>query len=103
MPATHPVAVPVQAPGRASLGARLATLAAIILPVVGVVAAAVFLWGWGFSWTDFGLLVGMYLLTVLGITVGFHRLFVHRSFETNVVVEVVLAVLGSMAVQGDLV
>jgi stearoyl-CoA desaturase (delta-9 desaturase) len=44
----------------------------------------------------------MYVLTVLGITVGFHRLFVHRSFETNSVVQFVLAVLGSMAAQGPL-
>jgi len=87
---------------RISLAVRLATLAAILLPVLGVVAAAFALWGWGFSWTDFGLLVGMYLLTALGITVGFHRLFVHRSFETYLAVKVVLAVLGSMAVQGDL-
>ena len=88
---------------RIPLGARLATLAAIILPALGLVAAAAFLWGWGFSWTDFGVLVGMYFLTALGITVGFHRLFVHRSFETNTGVKVVLAVLGSMAVQGDLI
>ena len=44
----------------------------------------------------------MYVLTALGITVGFHRLFTHRSFETNAVVQFVLAVLGSMAVQGPL-
>src|SRR5512142_2983993 len=58
--------------------------------------------GGGFTWVDLGLLVGMYLLTALGITVGYHRLFVHRSFETNIVVKFVLAVLGSMAVQGSL-
>src|SRR5687767_8447150 len=105
MPATHPVAetaAPVQAPGQVPLGVRLATLAAIILPVLGLGAAAAFLWGWGFTWTDFGLLVGMYLLTALGITVGFHRLFVHRSFETYTWVKFVFAVLGSMAVQGSL-
>src|SRR5687768_964376 len=97
MPATHPVAeaaAPVLAPEQVSLGVRLVTLAAIILPILGLVAAALLVWGWGFSWIDFGLLVGMYLLTALGITVGFHRLFVHRSFETNIVVKVVLAVLG---------
>jgi stearoyl-CoA desaturase (delta-9 desaturase) len=44
----------------------------------------------------------MYILTSLGITVGFHRLFVHRSFETYVWVKFILASLGSMAVQGSL-
>ena len=64
------------APGRASLAVRLVTLIAIIVPLLGVVAAPFFLWGWGFHWTDLGLLLGMYVLTALGITVGFHRLFV---------------------------
>jgi len=91
-----------EATKRISLGGRLVTLAAIIVPFLGLVAAVVFLWGWGFRWVDLGLLLGMYVLTALGITVGFHRLFVHRSFETNIVVKFILAVLGSMAVQANL-
>ena len=87
---------------RLSLAARAGTLTAVVVPFLGVVAAPFLLWGWGFGWTDFGLLLGMYVLTALGITVGFHRLFTHRSFETNPVVQFVLAVLGSMAVQGSL-
>jgi stearoyl-CoA desaturase (Delta-9 desaturase) len=105
VPVPQPVAgsaAPEKAPVRISLGTRLVTLAAILVPFLGLVAAALFLWGWGFSWVDLGLLLGMYLLTALGITVGFHRLFVHRSFETNVVVKFVLAALGSMAVQASL-
>ena len=47
-------------------------------------------------------MIAMYLLTVLGITVGFHRLFTHRAFETNQIVQGILAILGSMAVQGPL-
>jgi stearoyl-CoA desaturase (delta-9 desaturase) len=81
---------------------RWVTFFAIVVPLLGVIAAPFFLWGWGFHWTDLGLLVGMYLLTALGITVGFHRLFVHRSFETYTWVQFILAVLGSMAVQGPL-
>jgi stearoyl-CoA desaturase (Delta-9 desaturase) len=44
----------------------------------------------------------MSALTALGITVGYHRLFTHRSFETNRTVQFVLAILGSMAVEGPL-
>lgn len=88
--------------GQASLGMRMVTLAAIVIPFLGLVAAPFFLWGWGFSWTDLGLLLGMYFLTALGITVGFHRLFTHRSFETYTWVKFILAVLGSMAVQGPM-
>ena len=84
-----------------SLAARAGTLAAVVLPLVGFVAAVASVWGWGFGWVDFGLLVGMYVLTALGITVGFHRLLTHRSFETTGAVRFVLAALGSMAVQGS--
>jgi stearoyl-CoA desaturase (delta-9 desaturase) len=78
------------------------TFVVIVVPLLGLVAAPFFLWGWGFSWVDLGLLLGMYVLTALGITVGFHRLFTHRSFETYAWVKVVLAALGSMAVQGPM-
>lgn len=87
---------------QASLAIRLATIVAIIVPFLGVIAAPFFVWGWGFHWADLGLLLAMYVLTAMGITVGFHRLFAHHSFETNIVVKFVLAVLGSMAVQGSL-
>jgi len=92
----------VTTPKRASLTVRIVTLVAILVPLLGVIAAPFFVWGWGFGWTDLGLLLGMYFLTALGITVGFHRLFVHRSFETYLWVQFILAVLGSMAVEGSL-
>ncbi len=79
-----------------------ANLFAVILPFLGLAIAIYSLWGWGFSWTDLALLLGMYVLTALGITVGYHRLFTHRSFETYRVIQFILAVLGSMALQGSL-
>ena len=93
---------PAAVPDSVSLGGQIGTFLLITIPLSGLVAATLLLWGWGFHWTDLGLLLGMYAATVLGITVGFHRLFTHRSFETNGVVKFALAVLGSMAVQGPL-
>jgi stearoyl-CoA desaturase (delta-9 desaturase) len=84
------------------LGIQLVNLALVIVPFAGLVAAGALLWGWGFSWVELGLLLGMYLLTGLGITVGFHRLFTHRSLQAGRVVRFVLAALGSMAAQGPL-
>ena len=73
----------------------------VVVPLVGLVAAAVLAWGYGlFGWADLGLLLGMYLAVMLGVTVGFHRLFTHRSFEAAGPVQFVLGVLGSMAFQG---
>jgi stearoyl-CoA desaturase (Delta-9 desaturase) len=45
----------------------------------------------------------IYTLTGLGVTVGYHRLFTHRSFKTTRPVRALLAVLGSMAVEGPLI
>jgi stearoyl-CoA desaturase (delta-9 desaturase) len=42
-------------------------------------------------------LLAMSLATGLGVTIGYHRLFTHRSFETTRSIELLLAVLGSMA------
>jgi stearoyl-CoA desaturase (Delta-9 desaturase) len=85
-----------------SAGMKTANCLAVLLPFLGLAAAPFFVWGWGFGWTDLGLLLGLYLLSAFGITVGFHRLFTHRSFETNSIVKFVLAACGSMAVQGPL-
>src|SRR5262249_15044049 len=98
----RPPVLDFKAPKRLPAVARALTLLAVILPLVGVIAAAGLLWGWGFNWAILGLLVGMTIFPGFGITVGFHRLFTHRSFETNKVVECFLAICGSMAVQGPL-
>jgi stearoyl-CoA desaturase (delta-9 desaturase) len=78
---------------------RITTLALVIVPFLGLGIAFAFLWGRCFSWVDLVLLAGMYVLTVLGVTVGYHRLFTHRAFETYRVVQFVLGALGSMAVE----
>lgn len=85
---------------RAPLSIRISNLVTVLLPVAGLVAAIVLLWGIAFNWLYLALLVGMYLATGLGITVGYHRLFTHRSFTAPRPVAVALAALGSMAVEG---
>jgi stearoyl-CoA desaturase (Delta-9 desaturase) len=84
-----------------SKATRIATLVTVLLPLVGLVMAIVLLWGVGFSWVHLGLLLGMYAVTAIGITVGYHRLFTHKSFETSAPVRFLLAVFGSMAVEGS--
>lgn len=51
---------------------------------------------------ELGLFLGMALITNIGIVVGFHRHFTHRSFQATMPVRVALAILGSMAAQGTL-
>lgn len=87
---------------RTSTAQRIVTLIAVIVPFIGLIAAIGAVWGWGFTWTELGLLVGMYTATGLGITIGYHRLFAHKSFETIRPIKFMLGVLGSMSVQGAL-
>jgi stearoyl-CoA desaturase (Delta-9 desaturase) len=76
--------------------------------VVGIPAAALVLagwlaWGGVLRWQDLLVLAITYTLTGFGITVGYHRLFTHRSFKTTRAARAILAVLGSMAVEGSVI
>ncbi len=82
---------------------RVATLIGVLGPFIGLIAGIALLWGRGLGWVELSLLVSMYLATGLGITLGYHRLFTHRSFETVRPVKFLLGVLGSMSVQGPLI
>lgn len=82
---------------------KLANLGAVVFPFVATVAAVILLWNRLVSPADLIIAATMYLLTAVGITVGFHRLLTHRSFQTSKPVEYLFAVLGSMAVQGPVI
>jgi stearoyl-CoA desaturase (delta-9 desaturase) len=60
-------------------------------------------WGGALHWQDVLVLVVTYVLSGIGITVGYHRLFTHRSFKTTRAVRAVLAVLGAMAIEGSVI
>ena len=79
---------------------RNLNIGAVIVPFLAFVAAIPLLWNELVGWTDLAILLAGYLATGIGITVGFHRLLTHRSFETYRPVKYVFAVLGSMAVEG---
>jgi stearoyl-CoA desaturase (delta-9 desaturase) len=75
---------------------------AVVLPFLGCIVAAVMLWQWGWMGWPYlvMLLVGM-VVTEWGITIGFHRLLTHRSFDTYRWVRAVWMSLGALAVQGS--
>lgn len=90
---------------RAEMGKteKIANLGAVVLPLVATIAAAALLWNRLVNPVDLVIAAAMYLFTAVGITVGFHRLLTHRSFQTQKPVEYLFAVLGSMAVQGPVI
>src|SRR3954468_3713686 len=87
---------------RTTFWSRLAGLVAVIVPPVGLVVGSVLLWNWGVNLALLAVLAVFYIPCGLGITVGWHRYFSHKSFETGRVMKASLAILGSMAMQGPL-
>ena len=76
--------------------------ATILIPFIGSVVTIILLTVLDIGRVEIGLLVSMYVLTMIGITVGFHRHFAHSAFKTNIAIRVILAILGSMALQGPI-
>lgn len=74
-----------------------------LIPLVGTIAAIAIGLRSGIGILEIGLLISLYSLTFIGITVGFHRLFAHSAFQTHPAIEIMLAILGSMACQGPLI
>jgi stearoyl-CoA desaturase (Delta-9 desaturase) len=81
---------------------RIVRTVVFLAPPAALAVAGWLTWGGALHWPDLVVLAIFYMLTGLGITVGFHRLFTHRSFKTSRPVRALLAVLGSMAVEGPL-
>jgi len=79
---------------------RVVRTLVFVLPPAALCAAGWLAWGGSLHWQDLVVLAITYTLTGLGITVGYHRLFTHRSFKTTRATRALLAVLGSMAVEG---
>jgi stearoyl-CoA desaturase (Delta-9 desaturase) len=75
----------------------------VIVPFLALAAIVPAVWGWGLSWTDVSLAVGFYFLTLLGVTVGYHRHFTHGSYKASRPLRVALATVGGMAIQGPVV
>jgi len=86
-----------------SVARRVGNLAGTILPVAGLVVAVVLLWDRMVGVRELTILFVGYLVAGLGITVGYHRLFTHRSFQTFRVVRYAFAILGQLAVEGNVV
>jgi stearoyl-CoA desaturase (Delta-9 desaturase) len=89
--------------GEMTRAEKVANLGAVVVPFLAVLAAIALLWNNVVGVDDLTIAAAMYLLTAVGITVGFHRLLTHRSFQTSKRLEYAFAVLGSMAVQGPVI
>ena len=53
----------------------------------------------GVTWRAVVIFVALYAIRMFAITAGYHRYFAHRSFRTNRLVQLILALLGASAAQ----
>jgi stearoyl-CoA desaturase (delta-9 desaturase) len=82
---------------------RIANLVVTIVPL-GLLGVAMWqLWGGALRWPDLVVLAITYLLTGVGVTVGFHRMLTHRSFKTSAPMKALFAALGSAAIEGPVI
>ncbi len=82
---------------------QVANLLVTVLPLLLVGFAMWRAWGGALRWEDLVVMAVTYTLTGLGITVGYHRLFTHRSFKTSGPLRALFAALGSAAIEGPVI
>ncbi|MDQ1290945.1 MAG: Stearoyl-CoA 9-desaturase, partial [Nitrospirota bacterium] len=79
----------------------LTTALFAIVTAVALIGVPAFGYFYGYSWVDWTLFGVLYVVTGLGITVGYHRLLSHRSFECPNWVKAVLLVAGGWALENS--
>jgi stearoyl-CoA desaturase (delta-9 desaturase) len=104
-PAPAPTEVPLGTLGtdQQSTQERVILGAFIALPFLAILAAIPIAWGGWLGWRDVVIAVLMFVISGHGVTVGFHRLFTHRSFKANRGLKIGLAVAGSLAIEGPVI
>jgi len=73
-----------------------------LIPLIGVFGTGIYVYNQGVVWQEPLLLFIFWFLSGMGITMGYHRLFSHKSYKTNVFVEWLLMFFGSMALENTI-
>lgn len=97
-----PAAEEIQEPVMEGLDRAITGVITAVPPLL-LVLAAWQVWNRELHWRDIAIFAIMYVPTGLGVTIGFHRLFTHRSFKTSPLLRGILAVAGTMAVEGPII
>ena len=82
---------------------RIITGIVTVAPFLALGVACWQMWANLLHWHDVLVFAVMYVATGLGVTVGFHRLFTHRSFATSRPMRAIFGVLGSAAIEGPVI
>jgi stearoyl-CoA desaturase (delta-9 desaturase) len=82
---------------------KMLTALVAVAPFLAIVFLVAARGGDPIPWRELGLLVVLSVLVGHGVTIGFHRLFAHRSFQARRPLKIALATLGSMSLQGSVI
>lgn len=92
---------PVHRSPSSPLHHKLVMSVAVLGPLAGLAVGISLLWQFGWmGWSYLLMFAGGWILTSLGVTVGFHRLMSHKAFETYRLVRAFWTFLGSMSIEG---
>lgn len=73
-----------------------------ILPLIGIIGTLVYIYIYGIHIFEPILLISLWFISGMGITMGYHRLFSHKSYRTNSTLEWILMVFGSIALENTI-
>jgi stearoyl-CoA desaturase (Delta-9 desaturase) len=91
----------VIAGGAPALQKRIENLFLIGVPMAGSMLAVVHVAEHGLRWSDIVVFLAFYTWCGLGLSLGFHRLFSHRSYQAHPVLAAILCAGGTMSFQGS--
>ncbi|WP_410565592.1 acyl-CoA desaturase [Amycolatopsis sp. cmx-4-61] len=75
----------------------------LLVPFLALAVAVPVFWGWGISWVDLAIGGAFFVVSTLGVTVGYHRYFTHGSFRAKRALRIALAIAGGLAAQGPVI
>jgi stearoyl-CoA desaturase (Delta-9 desaturase) len=87
---------------RSQLLERRVAWVVVVGPLIAFLIAVACMWDRGVGGLELGLCLVLSVVTIMGVTAGYHRLFTHQSFKAHPVVRAALGIVGSMAAQGPL-
>ncbi|MEV6643885.1 acyl-CoA desaturase [Amycolatopsis sp. NPDC051371] len=89
--------------GRQTVAELITIRTFLLVPFLALAAAVPVFWGWGVSWLDLAIGGGFFVVSTLGITVGYHRYFTHGAFRAKRALRIALAIAGGLAAQGPVI
>ena len=73
-----------------------------MFPLIGIFGTSIYIYFYGVVWYEPILLLVFWFISGMGITMGYHRLFSHKSYQTNTFLEWVLMIFGSLALENTI-